>query len=271
VTVPAEPSEVLVGAGPDVDVVDRVVGGRIRPSDVPAAYRGVARLLRALTSAATKDELSREPVAVAMAVVALQRPRVVHHRSRSLLAKGRVAALVVAGTSVAATGAAAANVLPHALERPIAHVLSRVGIAVVSPDDGGRLPIGVSARYPGHRPSVPTARPTAAPPGGGVHAGPALSQAASDGRSHADRHPTHRAHGRPKAAHPHEPPHERPRTGHAFPADSNARGGGPPRRANPHVRASNAGRHAQQGNRPENGPTDRRSAGDEGSARTEVR
>jgi hypothetical protein len=267
VTVPAEPSDDVVGAGPDVDVVDRVVDGRIRPSDVPAAYRGVARLLRALTSAATKDELSREPVAVAMAVAALERPRVVHRRSRSLLAKGRVAALVVAGTSVAATGAAAANVLPHQLERPIAHVLSRVGIAVVSPDEG-RLPIGAPARNAGHRPSVPTARPTAVPPGGGVHAGPAVSEAASDGRSHADRHPTHPGRGRPKAAPRHGPPDERPRTGHASPADSNAPAGVPPPQADPHARASNAGRHPQQGNRPENGATDGRSAGGEGSERT---
>ena len=214
-SLPAGRPDDALGTATDPDGIDRVFDARVHPEDVSAPYRQVARTLRALKSPASQDELSAEPVAVRRALVLLERPPEGnrHPASRSRMRKARVAALVVAGTMLGTGGAAVANVLPDPLERPVAQVLSHVGITVSSTRDEPRAPTAGTGAAPGAEPSSASIAPPTSVPPPGVEWGAAVSNAASDGKSRAGEQPT----GQTNA-------HAAPRPDHSPPDHSNAGG-----------------------------------------------
>jgi len=178
------------GFGPDLDpdTIERLLARGLHPDDAPPRYRDAARTLHGLRSPASVDELSGESIAVRRAVVLLDGPPAIRARPtrRGAMTRGRLATAIVAGTLVATSGAAAANVLPQPLERQVSHLLSHVGISVRTPptDRPGTVPVS-PARRPTDRPEV-SERPSMAPARGRGH-GAAVSAAASDGRSRAGR------------------------------------------------------------------------------------
>jgi hypothetical protein len=227
----------------------------IGDGDLLVSSREVAGLLRALRSPATADELSREALDVRLAVALLERSRTVRGRFRALrfaTARARLAALVIAGTIVGTTGAAAANVLPEPLERRVARVLTHVGITLPAADDRERAPVTPPATRPGPAPSsvpTPPAPATAAPPPSGVERGAAVSDAASDGKSRAGEHGKRHGSERPKTMrHPptrrHGPSgHRHGRAARASPGHADAhRAAGHVEDPNVHARGRGAGR-----------------------------
>jgi hypothetical protein len=191
-SLPAERPDDAFGTAADPDGIDRVFDGRVHPDDVSARYRHVARTLRALKSPASREELSSEPVAVRRAVVLLERSPEVNPRPawRPLVARARVGALVLVGTMLGTTGAAMANVLPDPLERPVAQVLSHVGITVSSTRDEPRTPTAGTDATPAAESSSASIAPPSSVPPPGVEWGAAVSGAASDGKSHAGQQST---------------------------------------------------------------------------------
>jgi hypothetical protein len=99
----------------DSDTVERLLAGRLGPSDVPPGYEGVARLLAAATAPAAPEELAGEPeVLVEFGAVRSHPPTLVPRRATMLskLASVKVAAAVLlAVLSIGSVAAAATGLL----------------------------------------------------------------------------------------------------------------------------------------------------------------
>jgi hypothetical protein len=248
---PAELPDDIVHDETDRDTVERVLTGRIPPDDAPAAYREAARALRALRSPASANELMREADAVRQALVLLERPTPSDHRvtrRRGIAARARVGALVVAGMMVATTGAAAANVLPGRLERPVAHVLSHVGITV-----GARAASPSPTVVPSSSPASDGSRQSIAPQTN-VAAGGTEHAAVRPRRPSARKNPADRAGD--TARHRHSTgPRGHPASGHA-----NGHAGQPPGHDVP-ARGAHADERSAHGNAHADEPSQRRNRG----------
>ncbi len=112
------------GSAPEVldeDTVDRLLAGRLDPTDAPPGYSGVVRLLAAATAPAGRDELVGEAEAVA-AFRAAMRPRpstAVSRRAAVPTRFGFKAAMVavVAVLLLGGAAAAATRLLPATAQR----------------------------------------------------------------------------------------------------------------------------------------------------------
>jgi hypothetical protein len=168
---PAEMPDDMFLVDIDPDSIERLLAGRMPPDDAPRRFREAARTVRALRSPGSANELATEPLAVREALVLLEQPVIDHRgaRPRRMIARARIGALVFAGMMIATTGAAAANVLPERLERPIARVLSHVGVTVEA--GATTEPPRTVLRPPGasHRSRESTVPPSHAPGLGADH------------------------------------------------------------------------------------------------------
>jgi hypothetical protein len=129
----------------DSDTVERLLAGRLGPSDVPPGYEGVARLLAAATVPAAREELACEPLLLAefKAVVRSHPPTLVPRRATMLskLASVKVAAAVlVAVLSIGGVAAAATGLLPGQAEQAADRAPSTTGAGAA-----GRVQVGEAA------------------------------------------------------------------------------------------------------------------------------
>ena len=116
----------------DQDTLERLLAGRLNPSDVPPGCQGVARLLAAATAPAAAEELAGEPLVMAefAAVVRSHPPTLVPRRATMLSRLARVkvaAAVLVAVLSIGGVAAAATGLLPGQAEQAADHASSITG------------------------------------------------------------------------------------------------------------------------------------------------
>jgi hypothetical protein len=128
--------EFLEAAPPvaDQDTLERLLAGRLDPSDVPPGYEAVARLLAAATAPAAPDELAGEPEVLAefAAVVPSHPPTLIPRRAPMLskLASVKAAAAVLAAVlSIGGVAAAATGLLPSQAEQAADQAPSTTGAA----------------------------------------------------------------------------------------------------------------------------------------------
>jgi hypothetical protein len=100
----------------DTATADRMLDGAVLPGDAPPGYERVALLLSALSAP--------RPTAAFMAAAprTAQRSRISRGRRRPLVVATAVAAAILSSTA----GAAFANILPHAIDRPLSHLMQRI-------------------------------------------------------------------------------------------------------------------------------------------------
>jgi hypothetical protein len=252
---PAEMPDDMFLAEADPDSIERLLAGRISPDDVPLGYRETARAVRGLRSAASANELARESLAVREALVLLEHRAIDDRgaRPREMMARARIGALVLTGMMIATTGAAAANVLPERLERPIVHVLSHVGLTVEA--RATPTPARTVLRSPpaSHRSRESTVPPSDAPAGDVEHREvvPSVGKSRPGRRPNAStpEHPTGSSGHEPSDrgnGHSHRPPrHDVAAHRHAQADEPRARGNGPEhhhrQQSNRHVSRSHRG------------------------------
>ena len=118
----------------DRSTAERLLAGRVTPSDAPPAYAPVARVLRAAAAPATPGELAGEEAALAAFAGATRSPHPTHRRSPVLtrLATAKaVAAIVTATLTAGGVVAAATGKLPEPAQR-------------IARQAGGERPAGTS-------------------------------------------------------------------------------------------------------------------------------
>jgi hypothetical protein len=153
----------------DDDTAERLLSGRLDPSDAPSPYAAVARLLQAAAAPPTPDELAGEPTALAAFRSAQARPRPGGGgRSRTRLVAVALAGTLVAGGLWTAQGAGLLGRLPSRSGAPTAGGSGSSASRAAGTGSGGSGASGVGALrvvrpeaggVPGRRPStVPTAQ-----------------------------------------------------------------------------------------------------------------
>jgi hypothetical protein len=129
----------------DPDTVERLLAGRLDPSDVPPGYGGVARLLAAATAPAAPEELAGERLLLAeFKAVARSHPPTLAPRRETMpskLASVKVAAAVLAAVlSIGGVAAAATGLLPGQAEQAAERAPSTTGAGAA-----GRGQVGEAA------------------------------------------------------------------------------------------------------------------------------
>jgi hypothetical protein len=115
---------------------ERLLAGAIEFDDVPPAYAGVARLMKALTAPPIDSELEqRGETILAMKDVLSTRPAGSHRihgrfSGMSMSVKLRLIAVTVAALLVLGTGLAFAGSLPAGAQKVASGVLAKIGITV---------------------------------------------------------------------------------------------------------------------------------------------
>ena len=129
----------------DPDTVERLLAGRLDPSDVPPGYGAVARLLAAATAPAAPEELAGEPLLLAeFKAVARSHPPTLAPRRETMpsrLASVKVAAAVLTAVlSIGGVAAAATGLLPGQAEQAAERAPSTTGAGAA-----GRGQVGEAA------------------------------------------------------------------------------------------------------------------------------
>jgi hypothetical protein len=128
----------------DPDTVERLLAGRLDPSDVPPGYGGLARLLAAATAPAAPEELAGEPLLLAeFKAVARSHPPTLAPRRETMpskLASVKVAAAVLAAVLSIGGVAAATGLLPGQAEPAAERAPSTTGAG-----EAGRGQVGAAA------------------------------------------------------------------------------------------------------------------------------
>ncbi len=183
----------------DAELLDRLLAGRVDPDDAPQAYKGVARVLAAATTAPTASEHAGEERAVRQFSQEASdgEPVRTARAARPLAAAAVMSLAILAGAGVAA----AAGVLPTPAQRIAHSVLGHLGVDVPDPSRPGEHPPGATRRATSTTARATTTQTTCALQRGRCNTshGTAVCIVASDGKcehmtSPPPTHPTHPTH-----------------------------------------------------------------------------
>lgn len=120
----------------DLDTADRLLAGRVLPSDAPPGYEAVAALLHALRAPDeehvfapqdTADTLGKDGRSSLLNTMSASR--------RSTLHRFKLAGAAFAGALICTTGLAFAGTLPGAAQDVASSMLSKVGVSVPGPNE----------------------------------------------------------------------------------------------------------------------------------------
>jgi hypothetical protein len=135
----------------DQDTVERLLTGRLDPSDAPPGYEGVARLLAAAAAPAAATELAGGQLVLAKfaAVVRPHPPTLVPRRATMLSKLASVkaaAALLAAVLSIGGVAAAATGLLPSQAEHAADQAPSTTGAGAVGLGQAAVVDLGAAAK-----------------------------------------------------------------------------------------------------------------------------
>jgi hypothetical protein len=197
--------------GLDEHTAERLLTNALPADDAPPPYRTVARVIEALAQEPTAAELDAEHetvLGITAAIASAPAPRTRRSAVPAQLLSPRRLTALVAATGVALFGGlAAAGALPGAAQEAASDALEKVGISVPNPNDASNGHADTRGKS-GDHPAVEAeddegAEPDASNGKGaeisetarttentGVDKGAEISDAASDGKSHAgEEHP----------------------------------------------------------------------------------
>ena len=121
----------------DAELLDRLLAGRVDPDDAPQAYKGVARVLAAATTAPTASEHAGEERAVRQFSQEASGREPVRTARANRIARPLVAAVASVAILAGAGAAAAAGALPAPAQRLAHTVLGDIGVDVPAPSSDG--------------------------------------------------------------------------------------------------------------------------------------
>jgi hypothetical protein len=124
----------------DAELLDRLLAGRVDPDDAPQAYKGVARVLAAATTASTASEQAGEERAVRQFSQVASGGEPVRTTRAGRGARPLFAAIASVAILAGAGVAAAAGALPTSAQRVAHAVLADIGVDVPEPAAPGSDP-----------------------------------------------------------------------------------------------------------------------------------